>query len=260
MQIIDLDEKHMHELTHCLEEWSEEMKESGDHKERWIERMKDQGLGVKLALDEGSRAGGMIQYVPGAFAPVDGSDLYFILCIWVHGYKEGRGNYQKKGMGKALLHAAETDARSRGAGGMAAWGLSLPIWMKASWFKKQGYRPVDREGIRKLMWKSFDGEAGPPRWISRRKKPASVSGQVTVTAFLSGWCCSQNIVFERAKRAVKAFDDRVVFQAVDTFDRDTFLEWGISDAVYIDDKEITRGPPLSYDKIVKQIQKRLKKL
>ena len=30
---------------------------------------------------------------------------------------------------------------------MAVWGVALPFWMKASWFKKQGYRKVDRQGI-----------------------------------------------------------------------------------------------------------------
>ena len=57
------------------------------------------------------------------------------------------GNRQKKGMGKALLEAAETDVKDKGAKGIAAWGLALPIWMKASWFKKQGYRS---------LWKDVD--------------------------------------------------------------------------------------------------------
>ena len=28
--------------------------------------------------------------------------------------------------------------------GIAAWGLSLPFWMKASWFKKHGFKKVDK--------------------------------------------------------------------------------------------------------------------
>ena len=38
----------------------------------------------------------------------------------------------KRGMGKALLAAAEEDARALGTKGMAAWGVWLPSWMKAS--------------------------------------------------------------------------------------------------------------------------------
>ena len=58
-------------------------------------------------------------------------------------------------MGKALLVAAEDDARDRGAQGMAARGMFLPFWMKASWFKKQGYSKVDKQGLSVLLWKPF---------------------------------------------------------------------------------------------------------
>ena len=68
----------------------------------------------------------MIQYVPIEEAFVDGQGLYFVHCIWVHGHKQGRGNFQKKGMGTALLEAAEQDARELGAKGMAAWGMAPP--------------------------------------------------------------------------------------------------------------------------------------
>lgn len=39
------------------------MKEAGDHKALWYEKMKDKGLRVKLAAD-GDKVCGMIQYVP----------------------------------------------------------------------------------------------------------------------------------------------------------------------------------------------------
>ena len=123
----------------CMEDWSEEMKEAGDHKSRWYARMKDRGLRVKLVRDENGTVGGMIQYLPIEEYGLQGRDLHFILCIWVHGYKQGRGNFQKRGMGKALLQAAEADSRSLGKKGIAAWGVALPFWMRASWFKKQAW-------------------------------------------------------------------------------------------------------------------------
>jgi len=260
MKIIDLPEEHQQQYFMCLEDWSDEMKEAGDHKEVWYHKMKDSGLGVKLALDDDDNVGGMIQYIPIEHSIVDGSDLYFIYCIWVHGHKKGRGNFQKKGMGTALLQAAEADARSRGAKGIAAWGVWLPFWMKASWFKKHGYRKVDREGMQVLLWKPFTDDAVPPKWIKSRKKPETIPGRTTVTAFLNGWCPAGNMTFERAKRAAAEFGDRVVFQEIDTSDRDVFLEWGISDALYIDGKSVRTGPPPSYDKIKSLIAKRSKKL
>jgi len=260
MEIIDLQDEYKQLYFVCLEDWSEEVKEAGNHKEVWFNKMKDKGLRVKLALDNDGEVGGMIQYTPIEYSFAEGNDLYFIDCIWVHGYKEGRGNFQKKGMGKALLEAAETDVKDRGAKGMVAWGLLLPFWMKASWYKKQGYTKVDRQGIQVLLWKPFTDEATPPRWIKQKKKPETIPDKVTVTAFLNGWCLAQNLVFERAKRAVSEFGDKVVFREIDTSDGEVFLEWGIADALFIDEKQVRTGPPPSYEKIKKLIAKRVKKL
>ena len=262
MRIIDLTDEYKQLYFVCLEDWSEEIKEAGNHKEIWYNKMKDKGLRVKMAIDENGEVGGMIQYLPVEHSFVEGNNLYFINCIWVHGYKKGRGNFQKKGMGKSLLQAAEGDAEALGAKGMAAWGIPLPFWMKASWFKKHGYTSVDKQGIlgEVLLWKPFSIDAIPPGWIRVKKKPEIIPGQVTVTAFLKGWCPAQNMVFERAKRAALEFGDNVVFRGIDTFDREVFLEWGIADALFIDDKQVRTGPPPSYKKIKKLISKRVKKL
>lgn len=259
MEIVDLTEKYQDKFFVCLEDWSEEIKEAGNHKELWCEKMKDKGLRVKLALDD-DKVCGMVQYVPVDYSVVQGKDLYFIHCIWVHGYKKGIGNYQKKGIGRALLRAAENDVRSLGAKGIAAWGIKWPFWMKASWYKKQGYTKVDKDGMAVLLWKRFTDDVLPPRWIKQKKKPGKKTGKVTVTSFINGWCTAQNMVFERAKRAAIEFGDKVEFQEIHTFDRDVFLEWGISDALFIDGKQIRTGPPPSFKKIRKKIARKVNKL
>jgi N-acetylglutamate synthase-like GNAT family acetyltransferase len=259
MEIIDLTEEYKDKFFVCLEDWSDEMKDAGNHKELWCNKMKDKGLRVKLALDD-NKVCGMVQYVPVEHSIIDGKDLYFILCIWVHGYKKGIGNYQKKGIGKALLQAAEDDVKSMAAKGMAAWGIKWPFWMKASWFKKQGYTKVDKDGMSILLWKPFTDDAAPPKWIKEKKKPEKIAGKVAVTSFINGWCPGQNMVFERAKRAASEFGDKVAFQEIHTFDRDVFLEWGISDALFIDGEQIRTGPPPSYDKIRKKIARKAKKV
>jgi GNAT superfamily N-acetyltransferase len=260
MDVIDLSGEHESLYFSCLEDWSEEMKEAGDHKVCWYKRMKDKGLRVKLALDDSGNTGGMIQYLPVEHSFIEGRELYFIYCIWVHGHKQGRGNFQKRGMGQALLAAAEKDAEDRGAKGIAAWGLSLPIWMKAAWFKKRGYKKVDKQGIRILLWKPFSDDAVPPRWLREKKRPELMPGKVTVTAFINGWCPAQNIVFERARRAAAEIGEPVMFGHIDTFDRQNFLEWGIVDALFVDHKQVRTGPPPSYKKIRKLITGRVKKL
>jgi len=259
MEIIDLDEKYKEVFMVCLEDWSDEMKEAGNHKKKWYNEMRNKGLGVKLAV-KNEKVVGMIQYLPIEYSFAEGQNLYVILCIWVHGHKEGVGNLQKRGIGKALLHAAEDDVRTKGVNGIVAWGLSLPFWMKAKWFKKQGYTKVDKQGMRSLLWKPFVEDAIPPKWIVQKKIPELIQGKVKVSAFINGWCPAQNIVFERAKRAASEFGDKVIFEKINTNNRELFLEWGISDALFIDDKEIRTGPPPSYEKIKKHIAKRVKRL
>jgi len=259
MEIIDLTEKYYEKYFACLEDWSEEMKEAGNHKQLWFHQMKDKGLRVKLALVD-KKACGMIQYIPIEHGFAEGKDLYFIHCIWVHGHKKGVGNYQKRGIGKALLHAAEEDAKSRGAKGIVAWGVSLPFFMKASWFRKHGYTKADKIGIQVLLWKPFTQDAVRPKWIKEKKKPDKREDKVMVTAFLNGWCPAMNTTFERAKRAASEFGEKVDFQEIWTINRETLLEWGISDALFIDGKQIRTGPPPSFEKIRKKIARRVKKL
>jgi len=215
---------------------------------------------VKLGQDEAGTVGGMIQYVPIEHSCTQGEGLYFVHCIWVHGHKKGRGNFQKKGMGRALLKAAEEDARALGAKGLAAWGISLPFFMKASWFKKQGYTKTDKLGMQVLLWKPFSDDAMPPKWIRPKKTPETAPGVVTVTLVRNGWCPGQNMAFERAKRAAAELGDKVVIREYDTSDRDVLLEWGIQDALFVEKKQVRTGPPPSYEKIRKAIARKLKKI
>jgi len=44
MRIIDLTPEHESTYFVCLEDWSDEMKESGDHRANWYSIMKDKGV------------------------------------------------------------------------------------------------------------------------------------------------------------------------------------------------------------------------
>jgi GNAT superfamily N-acetyltransferase len=260
MEIVDLSDEYEHTYCRCLEDWSEEMKEAGDYKETWLERKKKEGLRVKLARNEAGQLVGMIHYAPIAAAPAVGIDLYYVYCIWIHGYKEGVGNFQKRGIGSALLEAAEADAKSLGAKGLAAWGIMLPFFMRSSWFKKRGYRRADKEGMIELVWKPFSADAVSPTLLRMKKKPAVTKDRVTVTCFRNGWCPAQNLACERMKRAVSEQSGKVDYVEIDTDNRENLAEWGIADGIFIDDKAVAFGPPPTYDKLRKTLQKKLKRV
>ncbi len=262
VKIIDLTEEFLPLYLVCLEDWSDALKEPGNLKRVWYNRMVERGLRVKLALNDRGIVGGMIQYVPIEYSVAGGTDLYFINCIWVHGHKQGRGNFQRQGMGSALLGAAEADARGLGAKGMVGWGLILPAFMRASWFKKHGYQVVDRQGIQALLWKPFTEDARPPHW--RKQKPDVVlePSKVTVTAYCSGWCPAQNLAFERVRRAVAEpeFEGKIVLREFDTGDPSGSSPFPMSDALFINDKQIRTGPPPSYERIRTLIRRKAKRI
>jgi len=258
-EVIDLPARHEASYLVCLEPWSDEMREAGDHKSRWYERAKGHGLRVKLAVNAADQPIGMIQYVPIDQSPAEGTDLYMILCIWVHGYRSGVGNEQGRGIGTALLAAAEADARALGAMGIAAWGLTIPVWMKSAWFKKLGYQSVQRAKGRELVWKPFAPHAEPPRWVNPRPVASGGDDHVHVVAFQSGWCPAANLVYERAKRAANELGDGVHFTTIDTMDRETFVRFGHSDEVFVDGRPLQRGAPPSYRAVKRRLGRKRRK-
>jgi hypothetical protein len=143
---------------------------------------------------------------------------------------------------------------------MAASGLWIPFWMKASWFKHHGYRKADRQGIAALVWKPLTDEAQPPRWRPRHKTlPDPVPGKVNVTAFVNGWCTAGNLTAERARRAASELGDTVAYVEIDTSEPCEVVTWGRSDALFVDGSEIRTGPPPSYEKIRSAIARRIGK-
>ena len=261
MRVIDLNDEHRALFACCLEDWSDEAVQAGPRRSCWVERFLSRGLRAKLALDDEGRVRGMIQYLPIEESWVDGEGLHLVLCIWVPGRRQGHGNARGRGMGRALLAAAEDDARAQGAEGMAAWGIALPFWMKASWFRRHGYRRVDRQGISVLLWKPFTPQARPPRWLpTGNKLPEPTPGKVNVTVFNNGWCTAGNLVAERARRAAAAFGDRAVYREIDTSEPAAAAGWGQTDALFIDGRQVRTGPPPTYEKIHSRVERRARRL
>ncbi|MBN1523544.1 MAG: GNAT family N-acetyltransferase [Spirochaetales bacterium] len=260
IKIIDLKKEHEELFSTCLSGDPQRYRDAGEHKLCWYHTMKSRGCRVKIALDESGQPGGMIQYVPSEESFVLGKNLMVMQCIWVLNDKKGRGNFRKKGMGKALLEAFEKDAKKQGKDGVVVWGLTIPVFMQASWFRKKGYAAVDKNGVMQLLWKKLKDSAEPPRWMRQQKIPTGRKDAVTVTCFKNGWCPEINKTLQRAERVVKEFNGDARLEIIDTADNRVMREWGISDALFVAEREIPTGPAPKEKTISKAIKKAVKQL
>ena len=50
MRIVDLDETMKPVFCQCLEDWSDDVKETGDRRRCWVDRFTPRGLRAKIAL------------------------------------------------------------------------------------------------------------------------------------------------------------------------------------------------------------------
>ena len=259
VKIVDLSEEHEEVFLCCLKPEDEKFKEGVPIKRAWFDRVRDRGMGVKLAIDENGVVAGMIQYSPRELAPfVEAAEGTFVIhCLWVHSYSSGLGNRGGKGMGPALLRAAEEDMRSRGARGVAAWGLKFEQWMNAPWFERHGYHRVDEQGSMALTFKAFDPDVDDPRFRAEVRRPEPLHDGARVSSFLIGWCTSGNLNHEWAKRASEELGDAVVFEHFDTSDPEVAAEWGISTGIYVNGEAYPVDGSETYVKVREFIRQRI---
>jgi hypothetical protein len=78
----------------------------------------------------------------------------------------------------------------------------------------------------KLLWKPSSSDAVAPKLVRQKKRPTLHAGRVVVTCLRNGWCPGQNLACERAKRAAEEFKNKVVLEEIDTFGKETGMEWG----------------------------------
>jgi GNAT superfamily N-acetyltransferase len=259
MEIVDLTEELEDAFLCCLKPEDGVFREGTSLKKAWLDRFRDGGVGVKLAIDDDGAPAGMIQYVPRELAPfvVGGEGIWVIHCIWVHIYKSGIGDRGGKGIGPALLRAAEEDMRSRGARGVAAWGLQGTEWMNAPWFEGHGYHRVDEQGWLAMTFKAFDPDVDDPRWLAEVARPEPIPGKARVSSFLIGWCTSGNLNHEWARRASEELGDEVVFERFDTSDPEVAARWGISTGLFVNGDQYPIDGTESYEKIREFILERM---
>jgi GNAT superfamily N-acetyltransferase len=244
LQIRDIqpqDERFVASCTHVSE--TKEWDASCQRRIPWLREMQGRGLRVKVALLDGQHAGFLylfpIEIAPGG--PV-GRDLSAIQCLTV------RNRFKGRGVGGALIAAAEQEARAQGKKGIVVTAFYHDFWfMPASFFEARGFVVARRRDDAALLWKVYDaptsasGGAQAPEFLERRYRFEPVEGKVVIDLFWSRSCLTTDTEAERVREVTAEYGDAVLLREYRTDDPVVRDRYGIYRAIMIDGQEVSGG-------------------
>lgn len=191
-----------------------------------------------------------------------GRDLMVILCQYVR--NEGKG----KGIGHALLRAAEEEAKREGKKALVVCAYYYEdFWfMPALFYEKHGYTPVVRQKVTRegeknfldeeaILWKVFDESAEIPSFPTPNYQFQPIEGKVVVDLFADTFC--KPIEAQRVRDVVKEFGSKVILNEYSTDEKEIFEKYHISRAIFINGKEIGWGYNAPREGIREAIQEAL---
>lgn len=219
----------------------------------WFHRMFDEkGLRIKVALVAGEHAGFAYLY-PIETCPWDpkGKDLMVITCL--------DAEKKKQGIGKALMQAAEEDARAQGKKGICVIGYYWEeMWfMPAEFFEHLGYEVVQKKDNAALLFKRFDESVEIPRFLESQYKFKPVPGKVVVDLFHTHSCLTTYTEAERVRKVCAEFGDKVVLNQYNADDPEILKKYQVYRAIYVNGSEIGWGYEAPWEGIREAISKAL---
>lgn len=143
-------------------------------KKKWLsQRLKEGHVFRKL----NAKAAVFIEYAPleTAWVPIEGSNYFYIYCLWVTGAPKGSG------YGKALMEHCLADAKAKGKSGVCMLGAKKQkAWLSdQSFAKKYGFETVDTtESGYELLALSFDGTV--PKFTERARSGSIENKELAV--------------------------------------------------------------------------------
>jgi GNAT superfamily N-acetyltransferase len=233
---------------------SDEIDACGRSRLAWLRRAHSRGVRVEVALLNGEHAG-FAYATPIELAPWGplGRDLMVVPCVWVLPRFKGRG------LGRALMQAAETEARRQGFKGVAVIAFHHDFWfMPAQAFEKMGYEVAAGRGKAAILWKRFDPSAEEPAFLEPAYRYAPVPGKVVVDLFWHTFCQTSWIEAQHVREVAAEFGDTVLLKDYCADDREVLLRHQTPRAIFVNGKEIGWGYEAPKEGIAKAISEALR--
>ncbi len=259
MEIVDLMDDHILFVASCthIDDLDEEKDRARRVRESWMRNACAKGLKVKVAIDKGKPVG-FAHCLPielGAWG-MSGKDLISILCLTLN-YKRVYNRVQSSGYGRALVEAVEIEAR-KDKKGVAVLAYDNDFWfMPASFFKKLGYKEVEREGNAVIMLKAFE-LVDPPRMHKLNYKPKLMEGKVVVDIFWNPICLTSIIEIHRVREVCAEYNDKVILREFNCGDKEILEKYQTSRALFFNGKYRCWGYEAPFGELRKVIEGALK--
>jgi GNAT superfamily N-acetyltransferase len=222
--------------------------------------MDEKGSRVKIATLYGEPVG-FLHVIPIEFSPWGplGRDLLVIPCL----VSVNKGH----GVGKALLAAAEEEARCQGQKGTVTIGYYHDFWfMPASFFEANGFTKFggmqqgyfDPKNRAAVLWRAFDEHVAAPVLLKPNYKLEPIPGKVVIDLFWNEFCQTSNIEAQRVREVAAEFGDRVTLNQYSADDRAALLPHQIARGIFINGREIYWGHEAPRDGIREAISRALR--
>ncbi len=233
---------------------SEEIDQCGQRRLEWMRSMRGQGLRVFTAHSQRKKIG-FVYVMPievSSWGPV-GHDLAVVPCVTVVGDARGHG------AGRALMEAAEEEARRQGRKGIVTTGWHHDFWfMPATFFEKIGYSQACRRDNEALLWKRFEPLTQPPQFLERSYQFVPMPGKVVIDLFYNTFCETSDIEAQRVREVAADFGDAVVLHEFPAEDREVLLRYQLPRGIFINGKEIGWGYEAPKEEIAEAVSAALK--
>jgi len=233
------DERFVASCTHVGE--TDEWDASCRRRLPWLRETQGQGMRVLVALLDGQHAG-FLYLLPIEVAPAGpvGRDLAVIQCLTV------RDGMKSHGAGRALVAAAEDEARASGRKGIVVGAYYHDFWfMPASFFEACGYTVARRHGETALLWRAFAPTAEAPRFMERRYRFEPVAGKVVIDLFWSRSCLTTDTEAQRVREVAAEFSAEfgaaLLLREYSADAPEIRARYGIYRAIFIDGHEVSWG-------------------
>lgn len=155
-----------------------------NEKMSWFKAKTNQGIKLKVAVDEEGKQQAFIEYVPSenAWRPILATNYLFIHCIVTSSKK-----LRDTGIASLLIKNCEQEAKNAGKSGICTM-TSKGTWMAdKSLFEKNNFEVTEEKGRFELLVKQFDEKAEMPKFNDWEKQQSNYKGWNLVYADQCPW-------------------------------------------------------------------------